>query len=82
MELTKRRDSYYIEFRVLDECGATTWLVGQGTLSDLAKVRSLATNHVFLYDGVRVHKAFQTAKKDKGIQNFRFTIYGTVRQPT
>ena len=45
------------------------------TLSDLAKVRSLATNHVFLYDGkpiVRVHRAFRTAKKDAGIQNFRF----------
>jgi integrase len=45
------------------------------TLSDLAKVRSLTTNHVFLYDGqpiLRIDRAFRTAKKEAGITNFRF----------
>ena len=45
------------------------------TLSDLTKVRSLTTNHVFLYDGkpiLRIDRAFRTAKKAAGITNFRF----------
>lgn len=44
-------------------------------LTDLFKVRSLFTNKVFLYNGRSVgsmKKAFKTAVKDSGIQNFRF----------
>ncbi len=44
-------------------------------LSDLFKVRSLLTNKVFLYNGRSVgsvKKAFKTALKEAGIQNFRF----------
>jgi integrase len=44
-------------------------------LADLAKVRSLATNHVFLYDGkpiVSINRAFWTAKREAGVTNFRF----------
>lgn len=44
-------------------------------LQDLAKVRRLNTNHVFLYDGKPVKgikRAFKTALKEAGIQDFRF----------
>ena len=44
-------------------------------LMDLFKVRSLLTNKVFLYNGRSlgsVKKAFKTALKEVGIQNFRF----------
>jgi integrase len=45
-------------------------------LAELFKVRSLLTNKVFLYYNGRsvgsVKKAFNTAVKDSGIQNFRF----------
>jgi integrase len=45
------------------------------TLADLAKVRRLNTNHVFLYDGEPIKSiktAFKTAKKAAGVQDFRF----------
>jgi integrase len=45
------------------------------TLQELAKVRSLTTTHVFLYEGKplkSITTTFRTALKDAGIQNFRF----------
>jgi integrase len=42
---------------------------------NLAKVRSLARNHVFLYDGkpiLRLSRAFRTAIRQAGITDFRF----------
>lgn len=45
------------------------------TLQDLAKVRSLATNHVFLYEGKpikQLSRTFRTALKEAGIRDFRF----------
>ena len=47
----------------------------KATLHELAKVRSLATNHVFLYDGKpiqRLSRVFRTALRDAGIKDFRF----------
>jgi integrase len=47
----------------------------KAALQDLAKVRRLDTNHVFLYDGKPVKgikRAFRTALKEAGIQDFRF----------
>lgn len=47
----------------------------KAALQNLAKVRSLATSHVFLYDGKpikRFSRTFRTALKDAGIQDFRF----------
>jgi len=44
-------------------------------ISELTKVRHLSTNHVFLYEGNSVNevkRAFHTAKKNAGIENFRF----------
>jgi len=44
-------------------------------LGDLAKVRSLTTNRVFLYKGQplkRISRTFGTAKRDAGISDFRF----------
>lgn len=44
-------------------------------LQRLAKVRSLATRHVFTYKGEplkRISRSFKTALKDAGIINFRF----------
>ncbi len=44
-------------------------------LHDLAKVRSLTTNHVFLYEGKpikRISRTFRTALKEAGIKDFRF----------
>ena len=44
-------------------------------LGDLAKVRSLTTNRVFLYKGQplkRISRTFGTAKRDAGITDFRF----------
>ena len=44
-------------------------------MTELFKVRSLLTNKVFLYNGRSVgsvKKAFKTALKEAGIQNFRF----------
>jgi integrase len=45
------------------------------TLQGLAKVRSLATRHVFTYEGQplrRITLSFQTALRDAGIVDFRF----------
>jgi len=45
------------------------------TLQGLAKVRSLATRHVFTYGGKplqRITRSFQTALRDAGIVDFRF----------
>lgn len=45
------------------------------TLQRLAKLRSLATRHVFTYKGKplkRISRSFKTALKDAGIMNFRF----------
>ena len=47
----------------------------QKCLAELAKVRSLATNRVFLYDGkpiAEIKNAFKTAKRRAGIKDFRF----------
>jgi integrase len=47
----------------------------RATLADLAKVRRLGTNHVFLYEGQPlkgIKTAFATAKKTAGVTNFRF----------
>ena len=47
----------------------------RATLADLAKVRRLNTNHVFLYEGQPlkgIKTAFQTAKKVAGVTDFRF----------
>jgi integrase len=47
----------------------------RATLLELAKVRSLITKHVFLYEGKPVkaiHRTFKTAKKQAGIEDFRF----------
>lgn len=47
----------------------------RAALADLAKVRSLKTNHVFLYKGApikRISRTFRTAKKAAGISDFRF----------
>ena len=47
----------------------------KATLQDLAKVRRLTTNHVFLYDGKPVKgikRTFRTALKETGIPDFRF----------
>ncbi len=44
-------------------------------LQDLVKVRSLTTNHVFLYEGKpikRISRTFRTALKEAGIKDFRF----------
>jgi integrase len=44
-------------------------------LADLAKVRSLTTNRVFLYKGQalkRISRTFGTAKREAGIADFRF----------
>jgi integrase len=44
-------------------------------LTDLAKVRHLSSNHVFLYKGQPIKSiktAFQTAKKRAGVADFRF----------
>jgi integrase len=44
-------------------------------LGDLAKVRRLDTNHVFLYEGhpiKSIKTAFKTAKRVSGIEGFRF----------
>jgi integrase len=44
-------------------------------ISELAKVRHLTTNHVFLYDGnsvSEIKRTFHTTKKKAGIENFRF----------
>jgi integrase len=49
------------------------------TFTDLAKVRSLTTNHVFLYDGKpikRISRAFRTALREAGIKDFRFHDLG------
>jgi len=53
------------------------------TLQKLAKVRSLASKHVFLYKGkpiARITTAFKSALKDAGVKDFRFTILGTVQR--
>lgn len=45
------------------------------TLQRLAKVRSLATKHVFLYKGKpikRISRTFRTAVKAAGVEGFRF----------
>ncbi|MBU6482099.1 MAG: site-specific integrase [Nitrospirae bacterium] len=47
----------------------------RATLQDLSKVRSLSTNHVFLYEGKpirRISRTFRTALKEAGIRDFRF----------
>ncbi|MFB3115319.1 MAG: site-specific integrase, partial [Nitrospirales bacterium] len=47
----------------------------QESLLELSKVRSLSTNHVFLYEGkpiVRIKRAFQNAVRRAKIENFRF----------
>ena len=47
----------------------------KAALQDLAKVRSLTTNHVFLYEGKpikRISRTFRTALKEAGIKDFRF----------
>jgi len=44
-------------------------------LRDLAKMRSLSTNHVFLYDGhpmKQLSRTFRTALREAGIKDFRF----------
>jgi integrase len=44
-------------------------------LQDLAKVRRLNTNHVFLYDGkpvMGIKRSFRTALEEAGIRDFRF----------
>ncbi len=44
-------------------------------LAELAKVRSLATNRVFLYEGMPINEiknAFKTATRRAGITDFRF----------
>jgi integrase len=44
-------------------------------LSDLAKVRRLNTNHVFLYEGKPIKSiktAFRRAKRVSGVEGFRF----------
>jgi integrase len=45
------------------------------TLAELAKIRSLKTNRVFLYNGEpvkQVSRTFRTAKRIAGIRDFRF----------
>ncbi len=47
----------------------------KATLHDLAKLRSLTTNHVFLYEGKpikQLSRTFRTALREAGIQHFRF----------
>jgi integrase len=47
----------------------------RATLADLARVRRLNTNHVFLYEGQplkSIKTAFATAKKRAGVTRFRF----------
>ena len=47
----------------------------KSTLHDLAKVRSLSTNRVFLYEGEPVKsisRTFRTALREAGIKDFRF----------
>ena len=47
----------------------------KAALQDLTKVRSLTTQHVFLYDGKPlkgIKRAFRTALKEASIQDFRF----------
>jgi integrase len=47
----------------------------KATLHDLAKVRSLKTNHVFLYEGKpikQLSRTFRTALRQAAIQDFRF----------
>jgi len=46
-----------------------------GSLTELSKVRSLTTNHVFLYEGRPLNgikRAFGTALRRSGIENLRF----------
>jgi integrase len=47
----------------------------KATLHDLAKVRSLTTGHVFLYEGKpikQLSRTFRTALREAGIKDFRF----------
>ena len=47
----------------------------RATLADLAKLRRLSTNHVFLYQGQPlkgIKTAFTTVKKAAGVTDFRF----------
>lgn len=47
----------------------------KATLHDLTKVRSLTTNHVFLYEGKpikQLSRTFRTALREAGIKDFRF----------
>ena len=47
----------------------------RGTLQELTKVRTLITNHVFLYKGKpikRISRTFRTALKEADIKDFRF----------
>ena len=47
----------------------------RSALADLAKVRRLDTNHVFLYEGQPIKSiktAFKTTKKLAGVKDFRF----------
>ncbi|MGZ8385672.1 MAG: site-specific integrase, partial [Nitrospira sp.] len=47
----------------------------KATLQDLARVRSLTTPHVFLYEGKplkSISRTFRTVLKEAGIQDFRF----------
>src|SRR5262245_11278963 len=47
----------------------------RSTLVDLARVRSLTINHVFLYKGQpmkRLSRTFRTARKEAGVVDFRF----------
>lgn len=53
-------------------------------LQRLAKVRSLATRHVFTYDGQPIRgitRTFKTALREAGIRTSGFTICATVLVP-
>lgn len=70
----------FIALRAIDTKTKTARLVPmtpdvKAILQDLAKVRSLATRHVFMYQGKPLRDfrtAFRTAMEDAGVSGFRF----------